>query len=120
MQDFFSLTPDAVLGAVEQALSGAGAGDRVRATGRTFTHASMENRVYEIELEEPLPGVGLRVVAKFYRPGRWSAEALADEHAFLQELAAAEVPVVGPLALPGAGGGTLSQTDTGIRFAVFP
>lgn len=118
MQDFFSLTPDAVLGAVEQALSDGNSG--VRATGRTFTHASMENRVYELELEEPLPGVGPRIVAKFYRPGRWSEEALAEEHAFLRELDAAEVPVVAPLPLPGAGGATLARTDSGIRFAVFP
>lgn len=117
MQDFFSLVPDSVLGAVEAALDPAG---RVRATGRCFAHASLENRVYEIELEEPLPGTGPRVVAKFYRPGRWSREALLEEHGFLAELLEAEVPVVAPLALPGAGGGTLAVTEAGIFFAVFP
>lgn len=127
MQDFFSLTPDAVLGAVERALSTSspGAGPGVRATGRCFTHASMENRVYEIELEEPLPGGEERVVAKFYRPGRWSEAALADEHGFLQELVAAEVPVIAPLPLsqaPDAPGlvDTLARTESGILFAVFP
>ncbi len=117
LQDFFSLTPDAVLGAVERALDPSGL---VRATGRCFAHASMENRVYEIELEEPLPGLGQRVIAKFYRPGRWSQAALHEEHSFLQELQEAEIPVVAPICLAGAGGQTLHKTDFGVFFSLFP
>jgi Ser/Thr protein kinase RdoA (MazF antagonist) len=117
MQDFFSLTPDAVLGAVEQALDPSG---QVRATGRCFAHASMENRVYEIELEEPLPQLGNRIIAKFYRPGRWSEEALWEEHSFLRELAEAEVPVVAPIELAGADRQTLHKTDFGVFFSIFP
>jgi Ser/Thr protein kinase RdoA (MazF antagonist) len=105
VESFFTLTPDALLGCVEAALGG-------RATGRTFTLNSMENRVYEIELEDER-----RVVTKFYRPGRWSREAILDEHGFLAELVAAEIPAVAPLQL--AGGSTLSQTPDGIWFAVF-
>lgn len=115
--DFFSLTPDAVLGAVEQALDPTG---NIRATGRCFVHASMENRVYEIELEEPLAGVGGKVVAKFYRPGRWSHAALVQEHDFLRELSEAEVPVVAPIAMAGAEGKTLHQTSFGVFFSLFP
>lgn len=119
MQDFFSLTPDAVLGSVERALDPSGL---VRATGRCFAHASMENRVYEIELEEPPPQLpsSNRIIAKFYRPGRWSEEALLEEHSFLRELQDAEVPVVAPLSLLGAGGQTLHKTDFGVFFSLFP
>lgn len=117
MQDFFTLTPDAVLGAVEQALDPTGS---VRATGRCFVHASMENRVYEIELEEELPGVGVKVIAKFYRPGRWSEAALLEEHQFLHELQEAEVPVVQPIAMAGASGQTLHKTPFGVFFSLFP
>ena len=60
------------------------------------------------------------MVVKFYRPGRWSLEAILEEHAFSAELEEAEVPVVGPLSLPAAAGiSTLHQVD-GFRFAVFP
>ena len=89
MQDFFSLTPDALLDAVEAALGGG-----ARATGRTYTLNSLENRVYDLELEE-----GRRVVAKFYRPGRWSRAAILQEHTLLAELVEAEVPVVAPFPL---------------------
>lgn len=103
---FFQLTPDALLDAVERALG-------ARSTGRCFQLNSMENRVWEIELEDES-----RVVAKFYRPGRWSKEAIGEEHRFLAELVEAEVPAVAPLAL--AGGGTLDSIDGRIHFAVFP
>ena len=108
VQDFFSLTPDALLDAVEAALGGG-----ARATGRCYTLNSLENRVYDLELEDDR-----RVVAKFYRPGRWSRAAILQEHALLAELLAAEVPVVAPLTL--ADGGTLQALQSGILFAVFP
>ncbi len=103
--DFSSLTPDRVLDAVEDAV-------RQRCTGVIRPLPSYINRVYEIALES-----GEHLVAKFYRPGRWSREALLDEHAFVQACAADEIPVIAPLAF--VNGGTLGDVD-GIAFALFP
>jgi Ser/Thr protein kinase RdoA (MazF antagonist) len=103
-ETFLNLTPERILDAVE-------VGGR-RATGRVITLNSMENRVYDIELVD-----GARVVAKFYRPGRWSRESLLEEHAFLADLHEDGVPVVPPIEL--APGETLNQVE-GIYFAVFP
>ena len=64
--------------------------------GRFLTLNSYENRVYQIGIEDDLP-----VVAKFYRPGRWSDEAILEEHAFALELAGNDIPVVPPLAIKG-------------------
>ena len=82
---FFSLTPDWVLRAVE-------AGG-FAPTGHVSALLCLENRVYDVRLEG-----GQHVVVKFYRPGRWSREAVAEEHAFLAELRRAEIPVCAPLA----------------------
>src|SRR5690606_4944943 len=73
---------------------------------------SYENRVYQVGIEggEPL-------IAKFYRPGRWSDAQIAEEHGFCIELAQLELPVVAPL--PDARGVTLRRC-TGFRFALFP
>jgi Ser/Thr protein kinase RdoA (MazF antagonist) len=101
---FFSLTPDRVLDAVE--VGG------LRCTGRCLPLRAFENRVYEVELES-----GERLVVKFHRPGRWSREAILDEHAFLAEAAAAELPVVPPLDL--GTGSTLGEID-GIFYTAFP
>lgn len=110
MEHFYSLTPEAVLDAIEAAL-----GTGVRATGRCLSLHSMENRVYDIELEDER-----HIVAKFYRPGRWSRAAILDEHKFLAELAEAEVPVISPLQLAGvATDATLASTPDGILFALF-
>src|SRR6476620_5684041 len=99
-----------MLSCVEQALANTAWG--ARATGRTFTLNSMENRVYEIELEDER-----RVVTKFYRPGRWSREQILEEHCFLAELVEAEIPAVPPLVLKS--GSTLHVSPDGILFAVF-
>src|SRR5438093_11609873 len=72
---FFALTPNRVLEAVE--VGG------LRSTGRCLPLRAFENRVYEVELEDER-----RVVAKFYRPGRWSRATIEDEHRFLTDLAA--------------------------------
>ncbi len=101
---FFALTPDRVLDAVE--VGG------LRCTGRCLPLRAFENRVYEVELEDER-----RLVVKFYRPGRWSRETILDEHAFLADLAAAEVPAVAPIDL--GNGGTLSEIE-GIYYAAFP
>jgi Ser/Thr protein kinase RdoA (MazF antagonist) len=102
--DFYSLTPDRVLDAVE--VGG------LRCTGRCLPLRAFENRVYEVELEDER-----RLVVKFYRPGRWSREAVLDEHAFLAELAAEELPAVPPLDL---GTGTTVAEIDGILYAAFP
>ena len=73
--------------------------------------SSYENRVYQVTLED-----GERVVAKFYRPGRWSEAQILEEHTFAAELMAAEVPAVGPLVLNGS---TLHQHG-GFAFSVSP
>ena len=66
----------------------------LRGDGRILQLNSYENRVFQVMLED-----GGSVVAKFYRPGRWSGAQILEEHAFALELAAAEVPVVPPLVL---------------------
>ncbi|HXU72427.1 MAG TPA: serine/threonine protein kinase [Polyangia bacterium] len=107
VEQFFALTPERILDAVEF-------GGR-RATGRALALNSLENRVYEIELEDES-----RIVAKFYRPGRWSKAAILDEHAFLAELQAAEIPVVPPLVRDdGATLGELAVEGGVIYFAAF-
>ena len=89
---FDTLTPDAVLDALDAV--------GLRGDGRLTTLNSFENRVYQAHLEQPVDGHEV-VVLKFYRPGRWSDEQIAEEHAFAAELAAAEVPAVAPLAVDG-------------------
>ena len=79
--------------------------------GRLLTLNSYENRVYQVGMEQGAP-----VVAKFYRPGRWTDAAILEEHAFVSELAAQEVPVVAPIQI---GGQSLHRFGD-FRFAVFP
>jgi len=89
--------------------------DGRRATGYALALNSLENRVYEVELEDET-----RLVVKFYRPGRWSRAAILEEHAFLRELAEEDLPVVPPMVL---GGETLRESateDGGLLYAVFP
>jgi Ser/Thr protein kinase RdoA (MazF antagonist) len=102
---FFQLTPDRVLDAVEQ--SGA------ETTGLCYALNSLENRVYEVELDDRR-----RVVAKFYRPGRWSRETILDEHRLLLAMKENEIPVCPPLPFPD--GDTLHATQDGIWFSLFP
>lgn len=97
------LTPDCVLDAVESC--------GYRCDGRLLALNSFENRVYMVYLEEGAP-----LVSKFYRPGRWSDEAILEEHRFARELDEREIPVVAPLAV---GGRTLNE-HAGFRFALFP
>jgi Ser/Thr protein kinase RdoA (MazF antagonist) len=114
---YAGLTPDCVLDALDRI--------GMRADGRLLGLNSYENRVYQIWLEdEPgltsgpgsTPGAAPVVVAKFYRPGRWSDEQILEEHGFVLELAERELPVVAPLAQDGR---TLHQFGD-YRFAVYP
>jgi Ser/Thr protein kinase RdoA (MazF antagonist) len=83
--------------------------------GRQMALSSYENRVYQLHLEDPL-ACGSVVVAKFYRPERWTEAQILEEHAFSAELMAAEIPVVGPLTLNGS---TLNHFG-GFAFSVSP
>ena len=107
---YSGLTPDCVLDALESI--------GLRGDGRLLGLNSYENRVYQIWLEEgPEPGSASPViVAKFYRPGRWTDAQIGEEHEFVRELAERELPVVAPLA---QGGNTLHHFG-GYRFAVYP
>ncbi len=93
---FLALTPDRVLEAVEAS------GLRCRPV--CYPLNSFENRVYEVELEDRS-----RVIAKFYRPQRWDAEQILEEHAFLAELAAEDIPVCTMRPFPD--GSTLDRID---------
>jgi Ser/Thr protein kinase RdoA (MazF antagonist) len=101
---FAELDPDTILTAVESF-------DFV-ADGRLIALNSYENRVYQIGIEDAKP-----VIAKFYRPQRWSDEAILEEHAFAQELGEQEIPIAVPITSPE--GSTLMHHG-GFRFAVFP
>ncbi len=101
---FSGLGPDQILSAAEAF--------GLEPDGRFIALNSYENRVYQIGLEGARP-----VVAKFYRPQRWSDEAILEEHAFAQELGEQEIPVAVPLEAPQ--GGTLLH-HAGFRVALFP
>ena len=87
--NFSNLDPQQVLAALDAV--------GLRGDGRILQLNSYENRVFQVFLED-----GRVVVAKFYRPGRWSDAQIVEEHAFALELADAEVPVVPPLVLQAA------------------
>ncbi len=98
------LVPDQVLAAVEST--------GLLSDLRVLALNSYENRVYQVGVEDATP-----VIAKFYRPGRWSDDQILEEHRFSGQLAEAEVPVVPPW--QDADGRTLFEWD-GFRFAIYP
>ncbi|MCQ4346427.1 serine/threonine protein kinase [Pseudomonas stutzeri] len=100
---FSALTPDLVLDAVESL--------GLLSDARVLALNSYENRVYQVGIEGEAP-----LIAKFYRPGRWSDAAIREEHAFSFELAEHEVPLVAPLQFDGD---SLFE-HAGFRFALFP
>ena len=102
-QDYTDLTPETILAAVE--------GSGYETSGRLLALNSYENRVYRCELE-----TGTAVIAKFYRPGRWSDQAIAEEHQFALELLESEIPVVAPIII---NGDSLFEYQ-GYRFALYP
>ncbi|MEM6793704.1 MAG: phosphotransferase, partial [Acidobacteriota bacterium] len=101
---FLHLTPERVLEAVERA------GLETRPV--CYPLNSFENRVYEVEL-----GDRSRVVAKFYRPNRWSREQILEEHRMLAELASEELPVCSPSLFPD--GSSLQEID-GVLYGLWP
>jgi Ser/Thr protein kinase RdoA (MazF antagonist) len=117
-QYFYALTPDKIIQAVEAT--------GIRCSGRCLTLNSMENRVYEVELElsdterEALESKSqaFRIV-KFYRPGRWSKQQILEEHEFLFDLEASDVPVVAPL--KSKDGSSVHELEgLGIYYTLFP
>ncbi len=112
---FDLLTPQLASGAVEQAYG-------LRLDGTVTPYPSYVNRVYGVRDED-----GQEYITKFYRPDRWSFEAIAEEHAFLLQCREKELPVIAPL--PDADGDTLLELEIdrephrdplNICFALFP
>ena len=103
-QAYRALGPDQILDAVESA--------GYRCDGHLMAMNSYENRVYLLGTEAGEP-----LVVKFYRPGRWTDAAIAEEHSFTFELADAEVPVVPPIR--DEHGDTLFRYGP-YRFSLFP
>lgn len=101
---YAKLEPDLILDAVESV--------GFCCSGSLFPLNSFENRVYQIGIQNAEP-----IIAKFYRPGRWTNEAIIEEHEFSLELARLEIPVVAPLVLPS---GKTLHTYQDYRFALFP
>ncbi len=92
---FYNLDPNQIMDSVD--LLG------FRTTGRYLQLNSMENRVYELEIE--LPKNTNKIIyhhdrfkiAKFYRPGRWSKEQIIEEHEYLWDLKESGIQVIAPL-----------------------
>jgi Ser/Thr protein kinase RdoA (MazF antagonist) len=105
-ENFDGLTPDVIINEVEQAI-------QKPMSGLAAPLPSYINRVYELQTAD-----GERVIAKFYRPGRWTRAAIEEEHRFVLDCAEDDIPVIAPIVFPG--GGTLRQTEDGIIFTVFP
>jgi Ser/Thr protein kinase RdoA (MazF antagonist) len=101
--DYADLSPDTLLDAVDSC--------GYQTSGQFLALNSYENRVYQVGLDEGAP-----LIAKFYRPGRWSDESILEEHAFALELTAQEIPVVAPLLI----NDTSLHSYRGYRFALFP
>lgn len=100
---YMGLQPHDILGALENL--------GFHCDGRFLTLNSYENRVYQVGIEDSQP-----IVAKFYRPGRWTDLAIQEEHDFAQELADTDIPVVPPIAIDGK---TLHHLDN-FRISVSP
>ena len=100
---YAGLTPDVALDALESL--------GLACNGGLLPLNSYENRVYQVGIFDDVP-----VIAKFYRPARWSDAQILEEHAFVAELGEREIPVVAALPFDGK---TL-HTHGGFRFAVFP
>ncbi|MBZ2189441.1 serine/threonine protein kinase [Alcanivorax sp. JB21] len=105
---FEALTPDLLLDAVEST--------GVLSDGRMLALNSYENRVYQVGIEGEAP-----IIAKFYRPGRWSDAQIQEEHDLCLTLAEHELPVVAPLR--NAAGETLHHflhPHGTFRFSLYP
>src|ERR1051325_7697599 len=104
LNNFVQIVPEVIFDAAET-LGG-------RCTGRFYALHALENRVYDVEMEE-----GPHVVVKFYRPGRWSRATIQAEHDFLKALHHEDIPVVCPLTKE-SGVSIFEIRD--VMFAIFP
>ncbi len=109
--DFDRLQPQVILEAIEAA--------GYRTTGEYTQLNSYENRVFDVRLEisRQAPEPTDRVIAKFYRPHRWSNEAIRDEHEFLADLQREGIPAIAPLPLKNH---STTLEHEGYLFALFP
>ena len=105
---YADLSPDVVLDALDAV--------GLRGDGRLIQLNSYENRVFQVFLED-----GRVIVAKFYRPYRWSDAQILEEHAFTAELAAREIPVAAawPLTIDSASAHADQATLPGTTLAQF-
>ena len=103
IEDYSKLTPDTVIDAIESL--------GFLSDLRVFPLNSYENRVYQIGIEDADP-----LIAKFYRPGRWTREQILEEHQFCFALNALEIPVIAPLKINDA---SLFEFK-GYRFSLYP
>lgn len=87
IEDYSRLDPDTVINAVES--------KGFLSDARVLALNSYENRVYQVGIEDESP-----IIAKFYRPGRWSNEQILEEHLFSRELHELEIPAIPPIFLP--------------------
>ncbi len=101
---YAGLDPSLILDAIESV--------GFHCSGSLLALNSYENRVYQVGIEDATP-----VIAKFYRPHRWTDDAILEEHQFAAELVAHEIPVIAPLS--SADGKTLHHYQ-GFRFTLFP
>ncbi len=101
---FYKLTPDLVIDAVES--------QGWLSDYRILALNSYENRVYQVGIDEQEP-----IIAKFYRPERWSDDQILEEHQFCFELEAQELSVVAPLRNEN---GESLFSHNGYRFALYP
>lgn len=101
--DFYNLDPNIILDCAEK--------NGFIPTGELQQLNSYENRVFDIKLEDKSS-----IIAKFYRPGRWSTETLLDEHNFTLELKAEHLQVAAPYILKNKS--TVDQVD-GIHYTFF-
>lgn len=110
-QFFYQLDPETILSSIDKL--------GYKTTGRCFPLNSMENRVYEVEIESnSTKPTDHFLIAKFYRPGRWTKEQILEEHAFLLELQESEIPVIAPHVIQGE---TLFLVpEHHLYFCVFP
>ena len=101
---YANLTPDTILSAVDSTGK--------QTNGRLLALNSYENRVYQVGIDD-----SSFIIAKFYRPERWSDDAIIEEHNFTIELAEQELPVVAPII--NSDGNTLLEYEE-FRFALYP
>ncbi|MCB1198820.1 MAG: serine/threonine protein kinase [Deltaproteobacteria bacterium] len=110
-QFFYDLTPEHILDAIDRL--------GFTTTGRCLPLNSMENRVYEVEIETDSNVASEHfLIAKFYRPARWTKEQILEEHAFLFDLQAQEIPCIAPCVI--AEQSLFFDTATSMHFCIFP